>query len=461
MSGPAVVVGAGPNGLAAAITLAEAGRDVTVLEAADRPGGAVATEELTLPGFRHDVFSSVYPASAASPVFSRWPLERHGLRWVHPAACYAHPLPEGRAGVLFRDVDATAAGLDALAPGDGERWRAFATPYLRHFGALRATMLSGFPPLLGPARLLAALRLGGTLEFARLLLVPASALGDELFRSGGARAWLYGAAMHGDVPPHGAGSAIAAAYLNLLGHAVGWPSPEGGASRLADALVGHLSSLGGRVRTGARVTRIAVERGRVAGVEVGDDRVPASIVVADVLPAALVALCGDALGGPLRRGPATLPSRAGHGQGRLGARRPDPVGERPGRGGGHRARRRRRGRGPRRHGPRRCHVARTAVPPAGTAERGRPDARARGQAHGMGLHARVAAGRLGRADRAHGRGDGGPGRALRAGLPRSHPGPPCAGSRGPGGAATTTSRAATWAAGATAWTRSSSALSPA
>ena len=211
MSGPAVVVGAGPNGLAAAITLAEAGRDVTVLEAADRPGGAVATEELTLAGFRHDVFSSVYPASAASPVFSRWPLERHGLRWVHPAACYAHPLPEGRAGVLFRDVDATAAGLDALAPGDGERWRAFATPYLRHFGALRATMLSGFPPLLGPARLLAALRLGGTLEFARLLLVPASALGDELFRSGGARAWLYGAAMHGDVPPHGAGSAIAAA----------------------------------------------------------------------------------------------------------------------------------------------------------------------------------------------------------------------------------------------------------
>jgi phytoene dehydrogenase-like protein len=313
MSGPAVVVGAGPNGLAAAITLAEAGRDVTVLEAADRAGGAVATEELTLPGFKHDVFSSVYPASAASPVFARWPLERHGLRWVHPTACYAHPLPEGRAGVLFRNVDATAASLDALAAGDGERWRAFATPYLRHFGALRATMLSGFPPVLGPARLLAALRLGGTLEFARLLLAPASALGGELFRSGGARAWLYGAALHGDVPPGGAGSAIAAAYLNLLGHAVGWPSPEGGAARLSDALVGHLSSLGGRVRTGARVTRIAIERGRVAGVEVEGERVPASIVVADVLPAALADLCGDALderyAAALRRyrlGPATV-----------------------------------------------------------------------------------------------------------------------------------------------------------
>jgi phytoene dehydrogenase-like protein len=313
MKGPAVVVGAGPNGLAAAITLAEAGREVTVLEAADRPGGAVATEELTLPGFKHDVFSSVYPASAASPVFARWPLERHGLRWVHPTACYAHPLPEGRAAVLFRDVDATAASLDALAAGDGERWRAFVTPYLRHFGALRATMLSGFPPVLGPARLLAGLRLGGTLEFARLLLAPASALGDELFRSGGSRAWLYGAALHGDVPPGGAGSAIAAAYLNLLGHAVGWPSPEGGAARLADALVGHLSSLGGHVRTGARVTRIAIERGRVAGVEVDGEPVPATVVVADVLPAALLDLCGDALDGryaaALRRfrlGPATV-----------------------------------------------------------------------------------------------------------------------------------------------------------
>ncbi|HZC14059.1 MAG TPA: NAD(P)/FAD-dependent oxidoreductase [Thermoleophilaceae bacterium] len=298
MIGPAVVVGAGPNGLSAAITLAEAGRDVTVLEAAPRAGGAVATEELTLPGFKHDVFSSVYPAAAASPVFARWPLERHGLRWIHPRACSAHPLPDGRAAVLFRDLAATAESLDALAPGDGQRWREFASPYLRHFGAVRATMLSGFPPLAGPARLLVGLGLGGTLEFARLLFAPASALGRELFAASGSRAWLYGAAMHGDVPPDGAGSAVAAAYLNLLGHAVGWPSPEGGSGRLADALVGHLSTLGGRV----------------TGVEIeGGERVPASIVVADVMPAALLAMCGDSLGGRyaagLRRyrpGPATL-----------------------------------------------------------------------------------------------------------------------------------------------------------
>ena len=303
MSGPAVVIGSGPNGLAAAITLAEAGRDVTVLEAAAHAGGAVATEELTLPGFRHDTFSSVYPASAASPVFARWPLEDHGLKWVHPRACYAHPLPDGRAGVLFRDVEATAASLDALAPGDGERWRAFTAGYLKHFGAIRATMLSGFPPVAGPARLLAGLRIGGTLEFARLLFAPATALGGELFQSGDSRAWLYGAAMHGDVPPNGAGSAIASAYLNLLGHAVGWPSPEGGAGRLADALVGYLNALGGRVRTGARVVRVVVERGRVTGVEIdGGERVPAAIVVADVMPGALLGLCGDALGGRYARG---------------------------------------------------------------------------------------------------------------------------------------------------------------
>jgi phytoene dehydrogenase-like protein len=310
----ALVIGAGPNGLAAAITLAEAGRRVLVLEAAERPGGAVATEELTLPGFAHDTFSSVYPAAAASPVFARMPLERHGLRWVHPGACYAHPLPDGRAAALYRDVERTAASLDRLAPGDGERWREFATPYVDHFDALRATMLSGFPPVRGAVRLAAALRPAGMLDFARLLLMPADALAAELFGADGSRAWLYGAAMHSDVPPVGAGSAIAAAYLNLLGHGAGWPSPAGGAGRLTDALVSHLTELGGSLRTAATVTRIAAERGRVVGVELaGGERCSAPLVVADLMPHALANLAGDALppryATALRRfryGPATL-----------------------------------------------------------------------------------------------------------------------------------------------------------
>src|SRR6476620_8307731 len=143
MAHDAIVVGSGPNGLAAAITLAERGRSVLVLETSGRPGGAVRTEELTLPGFRHDTFSSVYPAAAASPVFARMPLAEHGLEWVHPAACSAHPLPGGEAAVLYRALAATAAALDAQHPGDGEAWRRFAEPFLEHFDDVRATMLAG------------------------------------------------------------------------------------------------------------------------------------------------------------------------------------------------------------------------------------------------------------------------------------------------------------------------------
>jgi phytoene dehydrogenase-like protein len=314
MMSDAVVIGSGPNGLSAAITLAGAGVEVTVLEAAGRAGGAVATEELTLPGFRHDVFSAVYPAATASPVFERWPLERHGLRWIHPRYCYAHPLADGRAAVLARDPAATAASLDALRPGDGAAWQAFTRPYLEHWGAWRDTMLGGFPPVRGAVRTLAAHRVAGALDMAKLLLMPAEALAGRLFGHGGSKAWLFGSAMHGDVPPDGAGSAIAAAHLNLMGHAVGWPSPEGGAGRLAGALAGYLESIGGRIRTGAPVTRVHVEHGRAVAVEVaGAERLPARTVVADVMPAGLLRLAGDAFDARYARhlrayrpGPATL-----------------------------------------------------------------------------------------------------------------------------------------------------------
>lgn len=314
MSHDALVIGSGPNGLAAAVTLAEAGRSVLVLEAADIAGGAVATEELTLPGFRHDTYSSVYPAGAASPVFARMPLDRHGLRWVQPPACYAHPLPDGTAPALYRDLDRTAGSLDRVHPGDGERWREFAAPYVHNLGHLRRTMLTGFPPLRGPVGLAAGLGARGMLEFARLLLMPAQALGEELFAGDGTRAWLYGSAMHSDVPPSDGGSAIAAVYLNLLGHGFGWPSPAGGASRLTAALVSYLQELGGSLRTGARATQLAITRGRVHGVRLaGGETLAAPIVLADVMPGALVALAEGALPTrytralrAYRHGPATL-----------------------------------------------------------------------------------------------------------------------------------------------------------
>jgi phytoene dehydrogenase-like protein len=297
----ALVVGAGPNGLTAAITLARRGRSVLVLEAAERPGGGVVTEELTLPGFRHDVFSSVYPAAVASPVFASMPLERHGLHWVQPPVAMAHPLTGGRAGALYQNLERTVENLERLTPGDGRAWEGFISPYLRHFEALRRTMLGAFPPIGGVARLLASLGLAGVLEFARLLLMPADALAGELFRGREAPAWLYGSALHGDVPPGEAGSAIAGMYLNVMGHTVGWPSPAGGADGLTRALVGYLHGLGGEIRTNSRVDRVVAARGRAAGVILaGGERVRTNIVICNLGASELRRLAGHALPEPYR-----------------------------------------------------------------------------------------------------------------------------------------------------------------
>jgi phytoene dehydrogenase-like protein len=298
----AVVIGSGPNGLAAAITLARARRSVLLLEAQPRLGGAVATAELTLPGFAHDVFSAVYPAAAASPVFARMPLADHGLHWVQPAVAMAHPMPDGNAAALYQDLAATVDSLEAVHPGDGRAWADFATPYLDALGPLRKVLLGGFPPVVPALRLAAALGLGQTLEFARLMLLSADAFTRELFGGPHARAWIFGSVFHGDQPPTVPGSAITGVYLHLLGHAFGWPSPRGGAGALVDALVGYLRSLDGHTRVNARVERIVGGRGRVAGViTAAGDRIRADVVIADLTPHGLVGLAVDTLPEDYRR----------------------------------------------------------------------------------------------------------------------------------------------------------------
>jgi phytoene dehydrogenase-like protein len=285
-----------------------------VLEARSQPGGAVRTEELTLPGFRHDTFSSVYPAGAASPVFSRLPLADHGLEWVHPEVCMAHPLDDGTAVALYRDLEPTAFSLEAQRSGDGRAWARFVGPYLRNFDAVRATMLAGFPPVGGPVKLLTQAGPLAAAQFGLLVALPARTLAHRLFAASGSRAWLLGSAAHGDAPVTSGGSALPAFYLNLLGHAVGWPSPRGGAQALTDALVAHLHALGGELICDATVERILTGDGRATGVILEDGReYRAGLVLADVMPRALLAMTGEVLHGwyraglvRFRPGPATL-----------------------------------------------------------------------------------------------------------------------------------------------------------
>ena len=362
-----------------------------VLEAADAPGGAVQTAELTLPGFRHDVFAAVFPAGAASPVFARMPLADHGLRWTHPEACYAHPLPGGEGVALYRDLDRTAAGLDELSAGDGARWRAFAAPLLAEFDAVRATMLGGFPPVRGPWALLRGLGPVGAARFGLLLPDSAARLGARLFRSDAARAWLYGSAGHGDVPPTGPGSAIAVAYLNLLGHAVGWPSPAGGAGALTDALVPtcvrSAASCARRARHPDRQPRRARRGVALAGGDASTRSGHRRRHAPRPRPAR-----GRRAAGAYRRLLRALSLRPRHGEGRLGPRRPDPVGLCGGARRRHGARRRPAG-GARRDGPgRRARAAGPAVPAPGPAVDRRPVARAGRVPHRLGVHARPGAG---------------------------------------------------------------------
>lgn len=239
----ATVVGSGPNGLAAAIRLAQAGIDVTVVEAADVIGGGARTSELTLPGVLHDDCSTAMPGAVASPFFRSLDLARHGLDWVHHDVAVAHPTPAGT-GVLWRDLERTAAHMGH----DGALWRRLFDPLTAHADDV---FDAAFRPVLSLPR--------HPVSFARLGVrsaPPASWIARAFREPRNAAVW-------GGVAAHMIGrldtpvSSAVGTMLTTALHSHGWPMPRGGAAALTAALVAELSSLGGRIETGRRIARVA------------------------------------------------------------------------------------------------------------------------------------------------------------------------------------------------------------
>src|SRR6187402_2428275 len=235
----AVVVGSGPNGLAAALTLARAQKSVLVLEGAPAIGGGTRTAELTLPGFRHDLCSAILPLAVGSPFFKTVPLAANGVEWIDPPLALAHPLDDGTAGVLARSIDETAG---ALGP-DGTAWR-------RLFGPLVAGWDEIAPALLGPVLRVPRhpLRMAG---FGMRAVWPAATLARTLFRTEKARALFAGLAAHAILPLEDPLTAAFGLVLGMSGHAVGWPLPRGGSQAVGDALAALVRAQGGEIVTDA------------------------------------------------------------------------------------------------------------------------------------------------------------------------------------------------------------------
>jgi phytoene dehydrogenase-like protein len=241
----AVVIGSGPNGLAAAVKLAEGGASVLVLEAMDELGGGLRTSELTLPGFAHDECSSCHPMGILSPYLSTLPLAEHGLEWVRPPASVAHPLDDGSAVMLWRSVERTAAGLGP----DGEAYQRLIEPYLKDPNGLLEDLLGPLGGIPNHPLLMARFGLNG--------LRPAAAVASGRFRERRARALFAGCAAHAILPLERKLTAAVGHLFLITAHLEEWPVVKGGSKALAGALASYLQTLGGRIETGVRVTSLA------------------------------------------------------------------------------------------------------------------------------------------------------------------------------------------------------------
>ena len=237
----ASVIGAGPNGLAAAVVLARAGLKVDVYEAETQPGGGARTLELTLPGFRHDFGSAVHPMGAGSPFFSTLPLGNYGLQWIHGSSPLAHPLDDGTAVTLEHSLQDQERALGE----DGRAWRELMEPIVLHWADFAVDVMS--PVTRIPRRpLLMA-------QFARKAMQPARSLAKKMFRGERARALFSGIAAHSFLSLDEPLSPAIAIVLGAAAHVVGWPVPRGGSQAITNALIGYLESLGGAVHTGRRI----------------------------------------------------------------------------------------------------------------------------------------------------------------------------------------------------------------
>jgi len=283
MTEQAVVVGAGHNGLVAAIMLADAGWDVVVLEEQHRAGGAVFSDRSLHPDYVTDWFSAFYPLGAASPVLAALDLEQCGLRWSHAPAVLAHVLPDDRCAVLSRDLDRTAASLDEFAAGDGAAWRQLTEQFEQMRDPMLRALFTPFPPVRATVSLARGLGVAELLRFARFAVQSVRGAATERFAGEGAALLLAGNAMHSDLPPESAASALYGWLLAMLGQTVGFPVPVGGSGALIDALVTRLRAAGGELRLGAAVRELEIVDGKVRAARTSDgDRIEAATVVADV-----------------------------------------------------------------------------------------------------------------------------------------------------------------------------------
>jgi phytoene dehydrogenase-like protein len=271
----AVVVGSGPNGLAAAITIAEAKGSVLVLETEPTVGGGARSATLTLPGFIHDVCSAVHPLAACSPFFRRLPLAEYGLEWIHSPSVVAHPLETGEAVLVDRSVERTASALGE----DGAAYREVFQTLAEDWAKLEGSILG--PPRM-PRHPFALAR------FGMRALRSASALASKLFASERARAMIGGMAAHSILPLEKPLSAAFALVLTTTAHAVGWPIARGGSQAIAEALASHLRALGGEIATSTPVKSL--------------DELPAArLTLCDITPRQLVSLAGERLPSRFRR----------------------------------------------------------------------------------------------------------------------------------------------------------------